>query len=313
METVYTQDEIDRAFADMDILLGNTVDVATGECADRRCAHCGATELLRNDGSESVCADCGVVQPGIQLAAEYYYPFLRQSNYKPIHHWHERISQFLLLESEIPHEHFELIKARLCDGTYTYLNKDCIRTVLRSLKLQVYIEKWLQIIHRITGIRPPIPGTLLVKQLDELFMQLQVPFQLFKWEKRKNFLNYNYVFCRLFQKLNCTKFCMFFPLINSKQKLTLLDETYTQMASYLQWEVPTLQRVPEFAVRLERSLIERPLPDVECAAAAPVARLATPRRKLFRVSDRYLLERLSKRPRQRRLSPSAPAPQTGGT
>ena len=46
-----------------------------------------------------------------------------------------------------------------------------------------------------------------------------------KSSSRRNFLNYNYVFCRLFQKMGCTKFCMFFPLIRSKVKLRALDES----------------------------------------------------------------------------------------
>ena len=73
--------------------------------------------------------------------------------------------------------------------------------------MQLYIEKWLQIIQRVTGVHPPMPGPLLIQQLDDLFLQLQVPFDDFRMKGRKNFLNYNYVFCRLFQKLGCPQFC----------------------------------------------------------------------------------------------------------
>ena len=100
-----------------------------------------------------------------------------------------------------------LIAERLCDGSFSVINKDNIRTVLRSLKLQIYIEKWLQIIYRITRICPPTPGSQLIGKLDDLFIEMQRPFDCSKLEARKNFLNYNYVFCRLFQMIGCTQFC----------------------------------------------------------------------------------------------------------
>lgn len=253
MVDTYTQEDINRAFADLDNIL-----------ADRRptphepigvCVQCGDSRLVRADGygGETVCDTCGVIQPGVNLPPEYYYALPRKySNYKRIHHWHERVSQLLLLESPIPDNEFRLIAAKLCDGSYPVINKDCIRAVLRSLNMQLYIEKWLQIIHRITGIMPPMPGPLLVRQLDTLFLELQEPFNHYKATDRKNFLNYNYVFCRLFQKIGCPQFCMFFPLIKSKQKLRALDDMWANMATSIKWNVPTLQVVAPFAVRLER-------------------------------------------------------------
>ena len=133
------------------------------------------------------------------------------TKYKRIHHWHERISQLQLHESFIPNDQMLQIATVLCDGSHKVINKDVIREVLRSLKMQQYIEKWLQIIQRITKVSPPKPGPQLIHQLDALFLELQKPFEACELQNRKNFLNYNYVFCRLFQKLNCTQFCMFFP------------------------------------------------------------------------------------------------------
>ena len=174
----------------------------------------------------------------------------KSSNYKRIHHWHERISQLLLLESHIPTQHMLQIGERLLDGTYTILNKDTVRAVLRSLNMQVYIEKWLQIIHRITKIQPPCPGIGVINQLDALFLELQRPFNAKKTPERKNFLNYNYVFCRLFQKMDCTQFCMFFPLIKSKAKVRALDAMWEEMVRCIAWPVTPLQHVDPFAVHL---------------------------------------------------------------
>ena len=110
--------------------------------------------------------------------------------------------------SAIPHDEFLRIAERLCDGSHTIINKDVIRSVLRSLNMQLYIEKWLQIIQR-SLIEPPKPGFSLLHQLDDMFQELQTPFNNYKAERRE-LLNYNYVFCRLFQKIGCHQFSMFF-------------------------------------------------------------------------------------------------------
>ena len=92
--------------------------------------------------------------------------------------------------------------------------------------MQHYIEKWLQIIFRMSGVRPPqLPQTILL-QLDTLFMALQEPFEKIKPHPRKNFLNYNYVFRRLLQHLGIPKYGIFFPLIKSKSKLNALDDMW---------------------------------------------------------------------------------------
>jgi hypothetical protein len=173
------------------------------------------------------------------------------SNYKRIHHWHERISQLLIMESRIPPEHMVAIGTRLLDGSHAVISKDTIRGVLRSLNLQVYIEKWLQIIERCTGIYPPCPGPVILERLDHQFKEIEKPFLVTKPDSRRNFLNYNYVFSRLLQRMDCAKFCMFFPLIRSKQKLRNLDETWAKMTTLMGWPSEPLQLVAPFAVKLQ--------------------------------------------------------------
>jgi hypothetical protein len=67
-----------------------------------KCKACGCADLLLcySDGCY-VCPDCGEVS--MQPIFERAYQFCRKfSNYKRIHHFHERISQFMLAESTIP-------------------------------------------------------------------------------------------------------------------------------------------------------------------------------------------------------------------
>jgi hypothetical protein len=255
MDALSKQSELDLAFADLDYLLDRRTDGLI--LTDNNCRNCGGNIFtFASTGSSMVgsrtCDTCAVVEDG-PVFFETMYGLQcprKSSNYKRVHHWHERISQLLILESQIPDKEMLQIAERLCDGSFTFINKDIIRSVLRSLNLQNYIEKWLQIIQRITGISPPRPGISLVQELDRLFLELQRPFDAHKTPDRKNFLNYNYVFCRLLQKLGCKQFCMFFPLIKSNQKLQQLDEMWAKMAKSINWQSPPLEQVPPFCVRL---------------------------------------------------------------
>jgi len=312
------QADVDQAFADYDTLLraarGAAVPVDGGRV---RCVGCGSTaHCFNNSGGHEPglrhCVDCGVVQPGAIIFETMYGRSLptRSSNYKRIHHWHERISQLLLMESRIPMDHMLAIAERLLDGSHTSINKDSIRAVLRSLGLQVYIEKWLQIIHRCTDIAPPAPGPVLLQKLDTLFLELQRPFSAKKTEVRRNFLNYNYVFCRLFQKLHCAQYCMFFPLIRSKHKLKCLDDMWSEMATSLGWEVPPLQVVAPFSVQVQRpaDLLHRLR--VQAASSALAAPQTAPVKTVFRTWGHHQSTRPRKRPITRHSRPPAQKPQT---
>ncbi len=308
---VHSQHDLDSYFADMEHLLSRERP-EPGRFGSH-CIACGCTSIVYSSCTSShpgsaVCDRCGAVQH-----SSVYWNFMygatipvKTSNYKRIHHWHERISQLLLQESQIPHGQLLQIARLLCDGSHKVINKDVIRAVLRSLNMQQYIEKWLQIIQRITHVSPPTPGPMLVQQLDALFLELQRPFEACELPKRKNFLNYNYVFCRLFQKLNCMQFCMFFPLIKSRSKLRALDEMWYQMVDLLGWPATELQAVAPFAVRLEapQLLLQRLEQSVELPSA--VATHREPLKKEFRMWGHCREADLL--PPQEQLRSSLPAP-----
>jgi len=313
-----TQETVDAAFADLHSLLAAN-DVSPD--VHLRCVHCQSYNLQRsaNPGANvqfyNCCHDCGAVQPhAFGFTDDHFFHGRHvQSNYKRIHHWHERISQLLLCESAIPNDVMLQIAERLCDGSYTVINKDAVRCVLRSLNKQLYIEKWLQIIQRITGIEPPKPGSQLLCRLDDLFIELQTPFKNYKQEGRKNFLNYNYCFARLFQKLGCPQFAMFFPLIKSKAKLKALDDTWQQMTKGLGqgWEFTELQHVPPFAVKIQSPDVLLSQLRERVASAALVATPPAQNGTGYRKSDQRLLRELGRQMqlRQRRSSPPEPLSQ----
>ena len=312
------QADVDRVFADYD-RAELTVNPRPS-CASRDrllCVSCNGGPVVYNgtgagDAGTSVCSSCGVVQPGYVIFETMFGRTItmRTSNYKRIHHWHERISQLMLMESRIPEEHLLAIGERILDGSHATINKDSIRAVLRSLGLQVYIEKWLQIIERCTGVVPPCPGPTVLQQLDTLFIELQRPFVAHKLKGRRNFLNYNYVFCRLLQQMNCTKFCMFFPLIRSKVKLRALDEMWVAMVKSVGWPAPPLVHVAPFAVRLVTPSALLQNLKVKLSLLIPaVPRTVTSKIEIHRWDHRPLAEILAYRSAQRSERPE-PRPQT---
>lgn len=299
------QEDLDAAFADLDSLLAEREPQPRGNA----CRNCGGTDFLpcANPGQtvvfDNVCRACGVVAPHHESCAL----AVRRnpSNYKRIHHWHERISQLFLHETQIPADDFSKIAEALLDGSYNVINKDVIRAVLRSLDMQIYIERWLQIIQRITGIEPPKPGAQLLESLDSAFIDLQRPFSANKAEDRKNFLNYNYVFCRLFQKFKCSQFGMFFPLIKSKPKLRQLEDTWKGMAESLGWEFTPLKQVAPFCVKIDQPALVLQQIRLRGAALAQVERPIVPWKTGFRKSDHFLLRELDRhsKPAPRHSSP----------
>ena len=303
----YTQEDVDRAFADYDramLTLNPRPAYATRNAM--LCVSCGHAHFTHNNTGANepgarVCNRCGAVQPGTIIFEQMFNRTVptRTSNYKRIHHWHERISQLMLMESQIPAEHMVAIAEKLLDGTYTVVSKDAIRAVLRSLGLQVYIEKWLQIIERCTGVMPPCPGPIVLKRLDELFLELQRPFEANKIVSRRNFLNYNYVFCRLFQHIGCSKFCMFFPLIRSKVKLRVLDDMWHAMAQSINWPTPPLQQVAPFSVQLEQPAALLCQLKARCASLAPAVPRTIPMKTAIQTWGR-------RGPRQVSIEPARP-------
>jgi hypothetical protein len=293
------QADIDRAFAEFDLIRPHPAPALRNAML---CVGCGSERYTfnssgSNEAGARVCDDCGVVQPGNVIFEQMFGRVCSKhtSNYKRIHHWHERISQLLIMESRIPPEHMVAIGTRLLDGSHTVISKDTIRGVLRSLNLQVYIEKWLQIIERCTGVYPPCPGPVILQRLDEQFKEIEKPFLMTKPETRRNFLNYNYVFSRLLQRMDCTKFCMFFPLIRSKQKLRSLDETWAKMTALMGWPLEPLQLVAPFAVKLQApsALLQRLVGSVSNLAQA------VPRPMPFRMVCRSSTPRAAKEPPKR--------------
>ena len=233
-----------------------------------RCSRCEAYTIIEDGvAGHLVCTSCATVQSATVYGVDWQVHWVHsKSNYKRIHHWHERISQLLLTESEIPAERMQQIHAAIYASGATTINKGIVRNVLRSLNMQVYIEKWLQIIWSVTGQRPPTLLQSVIIELDRRFLMLQGPFSRVKPTTRKNFLNYNYTFCRIFQLIGCPELSMFFPLIKSKAKLDALDTVWKLICDELKWPYEPLKTAPEFCLQLPPRSVD-PAADAESRGA----------------------------------------------
>ena len=113
-ETYAEQEDVDKYFADYADAMHTLHPRPAHASRDALlCVNCGSahytydTSVNGGVAGARVCDECGAVQPG-NIIHEYLYGrtiTTRTSNYKRIHHWHERISQFLLTETPIPKDH----------------------------------------------------------------------------------------------------------------------------------------------------------------------------------------------------------------
>ena len=214
--------------------------------AHDRCRYCGCRRISVDDSAgcrgSRVCDGCGAVQDTVVFDELIGMPPMgvRPSNYRRVHHFHERVSQLLCRESQVPAASMLLICERLLEGKErVILSKDVVRQVLRHLKMQIYIEKWLSIISFCSSTTPPIPGPSVLQRLDYMFSELQSVWELCRPPGRANFLNYNFVFGVLFTRLGFPEMVAFFPQIKSRAKLRVLNECYRDMCAHLDWSEPT--------------------------------------------------------------------------
>ena len=148
---VYDAEFVRGAFADMELALALERDSVPLPKRDNTvCPNCDDGRLVYfcsggHPGS-AVCDACGCVLDGLVLYGQMYGVRLttRHSNYKRIHHFHERISQLLLLETQIPLIDMLDIAESFKTGGYTTLDKATVRAILRSVNKQNWIERWLQ-------------------------------------------------------------------------------------------------------------------------------------------------------------------------
>jgi bacterioferritin (cytochrome b1) len=215
----------------------------------RVCQRCNVEKTLHMQEGLLTCTSCGSSELVLVDSDKPNYkdPIVenKPSGYKRMNHFSELLNQFQGKEStDIPNDVFEKIinelnKLRIED--LSTLNNYTLRAILKKLNLNSYYEHIPYIINKLNGIPPPSLTRELEDKLRQMFREVQEPFMQFKPKNRKNFLNNNYVFRKLFELLEQDAFLPYFPFLKSKDKLYEHDQVWRKICSTNGWQfIPSI-------------------------------------------------------------------------
>lgn len=161
--------------------------------------------------------------------------------YKRTNHLNEWLSQFQAKESiNIPAEVYNNILNELHKNRINDLNKVSIsfmkENILKQLGYEIYYEHTVYIMSNLSGTQPPTINRETEEKIRLMFRLTLVPFNKYRPKNRINFLSYSYVLHKIFQLLELDDFLKYFPLLKSREKLILQDETWKKICNDLNWE-----------------------------------------------------------------------------
>lgn len=208
------------------------------------CEKCGVERILIQSDGVYVCSKCGETEEAIiESDIPNYKDSVQEKTiypYKRSNHFVEWLNQFQAKETtDIPKEVYDTILTEIKRARIDEPQKLTIpemKVILKKLKLHQYYEHIPHIICKITGKRPPFLSRETEDKIKQMFREIQEPFAKYCPHDRTNFLNYAYVFHKLFQILGMNEFVPYFPLLKSREKLRLLDKIWKQICGDLGWE-----------------------------------------------------------------------------
>ena len=204
--------------------------------------------LIDPKTSSTVCIDCGKSDEVLfnDELVPVYTENLEQVtvfNYKRNNHFQECLNQLQAKENTtIPPQiitdlTFEFKKYNIHNPKL--ITASLVKSYLKKLKYNKYYEHIPTIINEFCGLKAPKLTPELEQQLKIMFDEIQVPFEKYSkivCPKRKNFLNYNYIFYKMCQLLKKDEFLNFFPLLKSREKLYEHDLIWKGICQDLRWE-----------------------------------------------------------------------------
>jgi hypothetical protein len=102
-------------------------------------------------------------------------------------------------------------------------------SIYRNLNLNSFYEHIPYIINKLNGIPPPTMSRELEEKVRSMFKEVQEPWINFKNNIRKNFLNNNFVFHKIFELLEEDNFIIYFPYLKSREKLQEHDDEWKKI------------------------------------------------------------------------------------
>jgi len=215
----------------------------------RMCDKCQIEKTLHLQDGFLTCTGCGESEP-IQMDSDKpnfkdQTVEIKTNGYKRMNHFSELLNQCQGKEStDIDPEVFEMIINELNVMKITDLSKldnKIMRTILKNLKLNSYYEHIPYIINKLNGIPPPTMSRELEDKVRSMVKEVQEPWVAGKKSTRKNFLNNNYVFHKIFELLEEDDFLQYFPYLKSRDKLQEHDDEWKKICEHNRWQfIPSL-------------------------------------------------------------------------
>ncbi len=210
----------------------------------RTCDKCKIEKTLHLQDGYLTCTGCGDSEP-IQMDSDK--PNFKDqtieskpNGYKRMNHFSELLNQCQGKEStDIQPEIFERIINELNVMKITDLSKldnKIMRSILKNLNLNSYYEHIPYIINKLNGIPPPTMSRELEEKVRSMFKEVQEAWIAGKKSTRKNFLNNNFVFHKIFELLEEDTFLQYFPYLKSRDKLQEHDDEWKKICEYNRWE-----------------------------------------------------------------------------
>lgn len=194
---------------------------------------CGGTYIKDYQQGFKFCNDCGLTDMLLEYVPEHSYengPYTRNNYhpYKRSNHLNERLSEFTNqnFKKPIPRAIYNLILRKYKKDQIT---PNLIRNVLKQNKLPQYYRAVNIIYRRCTGkTMSHITGSEISK-ISYLFSEVEYIFNQIKPSSRKAFLNYNFVICKLLQRIGRDDCIEYFKQIKSSKRKLFHIEMWKQI------------------------------------------------------------------------------------
>jgi hypothetical protein len=208
------------------------------------CPKCLVEMLINNNTGMLLCVKCGLMETIIVDSDK---PSFKEppkemtsSCYKRINHLNEFLAQFQAKEITEIHEDvyneilMEIKKERISNMASITPKK--MRDILRKIHKNDYYEHIPYIINQLNGLPAPVIAPEIEEIIRGMFKAIQIPFEKYCPNKRKNFLSYNYVMYKFFELLELDEYLHCFQLLKSRTKLHQQDQIWKNICIDLNWQ-----------------------------------------------------------------------------
>ena len=237
-DTIYEKymHSIDKNYINIDN--SNTTDIFDA------CENCFIEMQLNNNTGQLICPKCGMIE---NIIVDSDKPSFKEPPkemtsfcYKRINHLNEFLAQFQAKETtDIPEDVYneiiiEIKKERITN--MAVITPEKMRILLKKIKKNDYYEHIPYIINQLNGLPAPVISQEIEEIVRGMFKAIQIPFEKYCPQKRKNFLSYNYVMYKFFELLELDEYLNCFQLLKSRTKLHQQDEIWKNICKDLNWE-----------------------------------------------------------------------------